>query len=240
MSLFVLPLLATRRNRLWWGAAVGSYAVLIYGITGRLALHLEPRELEPGLVDLALPFVPLTFWIYASVYLIYVASCLLQQDVQIFSRFLYGYILAYSLSALIFLVHPTTFPRDEFPLPDDLDLFTRTAFEWLRATDAPTNCLPSMHVGSAVMSTLPFYRRHPRLFFFFLIWTIAISLATLTTRQHYAIDVVAGLFFGWFCYGVALRWPARESWTPDGVGTKRERRPLFVGRRQKIPPSGSP
>jgi membrane-associated phospholipid phosphatase len=213
MGLFVLPLLATSKNRLWWGAGVGTFAIVVYGLSGRLALSLEPRELPPSVIDQVVPFLPTTLWIYSSVYLIYVASCLLQRDIYLFGRFLYAYLFAYSLSAIFFLVYPTTFPRADYPLPSDLDAITRTAFEWLRATDAPTNCLPSMHVGSAVMSTLPFYRRRPRLFLAFSIWTAAIGIATLTTKQHYSVDVISGALFGAFSYGVANFWPTRISST---------------------------
>lgn len=209
MSLPRLPFVATPQNRWWWAVGVGTYATLIYALSGWLAQGLEPRVLPFSALDSALPFVPESFWVYSSIYLIYFVSCALQRDMHVFSRFMYGYVLAYSLSAILFLCYPTTFPRADYPLPGDLDPWTRTAFGWLRATDAPTNCLPSMHVVSAVMSTLPFYGKRPRLFIFFSIWATAISVATLTTKQHYAVDVPTGALFGILSYVVALKWPLR-------------------------------
>ena len=111
MGLFVLPFLGTPKNRLWSAAGVGTFAILIYGLTGRLALSRKPLELSLSAVDQLVPFLPTTFWIYSSVYLIYVASCLLQRDQHRFERFLYAYLFAYSASAVFFLVYPTVFPR---------------------------------------------------------------------------------------------------------------------------------
>jgi membrane-associated phospholipid phosphatase len=62
-----------------------------------------------------------------------------------------------------------------------------------------------MHVASAVLAALPFRERQPRLFVVFLIWAAAIGVTTITTKQHYAIDVLAGAFFGWLCHRVAFR-----------------------------------
>lgn len=209
MQLPTLPFLANPQNRWWWAIGVGTYATLVYALSGWLAAGLDPRTLSFSALDSALPFIPETFWIYSSIYLIYFVSCAFQKDMHVFSRFMYGYVLAYSLSAIFFLIYPTAFPRADYPLPADLDPWTTTAFGWLRVTDAPTNCFPSMHVVSAVMSTLPFYGKRPRLFIFFSIWATAISVATLTTKQHYAIDVPAGALFGTFSYLVALKWPIR-------------------------------
>ena len=55
------------------------------------------------------------------------------------------------------------------------------------------------------MSTLPFYRRRPRVFIAFCAWTLAIALTTLTTKQHYITDVFAGAAFGVFTYWLISR-----------------------------------
>ncbi len=191
-----------------WGPSllVGAITVALYGVSGRLALGLSPVELPMTSLDRAIPFVPLTFWIYSSVYFIYFTSCFLQEDLAVFKKFLDGYLIAYLLSSLFFVAVPTTFPRHLFPLPEGTDLVTREAFVWFRAIDEPTNCLPSMHVGSCVMATLPFLGRRPRLFWLFCAWSLAIGVTTVTTKQHYVLDVVSGAAFGIFAHVLAFRW----------------------------------
>ncbi len=185
--------------------AVGSFAVVLYGLAGQVTMGLEPSVLSFSLVDRAVPFLPWTFWIYASVYLIYFASAALQRDANAFNKFLYGYVLAYASSALFFICVPTTFPRELFPLPQEAATFSEATLQWFRGIDRPTNCLPSMHVASAVMSTLVFYRRRPFVFMIFCAWAVCISVTTLTTKQHFFVDVVAGAGFGVFCHLVVFK-----------------------------------
>lgn len=203
---FALPLLATEKNKLGLTLLVGSLTVALYGIAGEVAVHLEPRILSLTAWDKKIPLVPWTFWIYSSVYFIYLTSCAVQKDLENFSKFLYGYVFAYTVSALFFILFPTTFPREAHPLPSGTGELTAQAFTWFRSIDHPTNCFPSMHVGSCVMSAMPFYRRRPTVFFLFAVWALAISLTTLTTKQHYLVDVVGGAAFGLFCHLLLFKW----------------------------------
>lgn len=185
-----------------WGLtiAVGLLAVGLYGLSGQLAMGLTPSVLPFSWVDRAAPFLPWTFWIYASVYLIYFTSVALQRDAEAFTKFLWGYVLAYGGSALFFVFVPTTFPREMFALPEESMTFSEATLDWFRGIDRPTNCFPSMHVASAVMSTMVFYRRRPVVFVIFCVWALAISVTTLTTKQHFFVDVVSGVGFGLVCH----------------------------------------
>jgi len=196
-QLFSLPL--TEKNKLWMALAVGTFAMATYKIAGELSLRNNPRLLSFSSLDLAIPFIPWTVWIYMSVYLIYLASVLLQRDLAVLGRFLGSYVIAYGIAMFFFVLYPTTFPRELFPIPPGSGV-SGTVLEYFRLTDRPTNCLPSLHVSSCVMVTLPFWSRRPWLFCAFALWTIAISVTTLTTKQHYAVDVVTGALFGAICY----------------------------------------
>jgi membrane-associated phospholipid phosphatase len=121
---------------------------------------------------------------------------------QIFGRFLLSYLIAYGFSTLFFVLYPTTFPRELFPL-EGVEGFSAASLSWFREFDRPTNCLPSMHVASCMMVTLPFWAKQRRLFWTFLGWSLAISVATLTTKQHYVVDVVTGAGFGISCHFIA-------------------------------------
>lgn len=210
-----LPLLATQKNKLSLTLLVGSLTVALYGIAGALAVHLEPRELSLTTWDKQIPLIPWTFWVYSSVYFIYLTSCAVQKDLENFSKFLYGYVFAYTVSSIFFVLFPTTFPREAYPLPPETGELTAQAFDWFRTIDHPTNCFPSMHVGSCVMSAMPFYRRRPKVFFLFALWAVAISLTTLTTKQHYLVDVLGGAIFGLFSHLLLFKWVRTRPLTND-------------------------
>jgi membrane-associated phospholipid phosphatase len=222
-SLFSLPL--TEKNKLWMALAVGTFAMTTYKIAGEVSLRNNPRLLSFSNLDLAIPFVPWTVWIYMSVYLIYLASVLLQRDLAVLGRFLGSYIIAYGIAMFFFVLYPTTFPRELFPIPEGSGASGKV-LEYFRLTDRPTNCLPSLHVSSCVMVTLPFWSRRPKLFFIFSLWTLAISVTTLTTKQHYFIDVVTGGLFGAICYH-ATPWV-------QGLLSR------TVGSPSRLPPSNQP
>lgn len=200
------PRIATQTNQWWLTVLIGLLAVVLYGIAGEIALNLKPTVLPLTALDQSVPFLPWTFWIYSSVYLIYFASSALQRDLDAFNKFLYGYVFAYGASAVFFVLVPTVFPREAFSLPTESATFSEATLRWFRGIDHPTNCFPSMHVASAVMSTMVFYRRRPVVFALFCVWAAFISLTTLTTKQHFFVDVVAGTAFGLFSHFLVFYW----------------------------------
>ncbi len=52
--------------------------------------------------------------------------------------------------------------------------------------------MPSMHVASSYLAALSLWRGRRTLFAVWLSWATAIAVSTLTAKQHYAIDVLAG------------------------------------------------
>lgn len=201
-----LPLPGARGGRLVPALAVAVIVVAQYGIAGHVAMSRDPVLLEMTALDWAVPFLPWTYWIYLTVYFVYLTSCFVQRDRVVFGKFLVGYVLAYTLISVFFVAWPTAFPRDLFPLPGDLDPATRAVIGFSRATDYPTNCWPSMHVASCVMCAAPLYRRRPRWFAAFCVWSLAICATTLTTKQHYVADLLPGALYGLVVHVVVMRW----------------------------------
>ena len=118
------------------------------------------------------------------------------------NKYFYSYFALQSVSVMIFYLWPTTYPRDLFPLPDDLGAITHFAFSTLRTTDTPANCCPSLHVSSVYLSTFIFLSDQRKKFPFFFIWGTAIVFSTLTTKQHYLIDVISGFMMAVITYWI--------------------------------------
>jgi membrane-associated phospholipid phosphatase len=90
---------------------------------------------------------------------------------------------------LAFLILPTTYPRP--PLTPHFDLLN-LPLQIVHQLDAPTNCLPSLHVGYAFLSALFVLKQNRLVGNLTIIWAMLVSLSTLTTKQHYVWDVVVG------------------------------------------------
>jgi len=154
--------------------------------------------------DRAIPFWPLTGILYfgAFVFLLLTFIALWPQRLQA-SRFLGACLLAQTLGMTCFLLWPTAYPRDLYPLPESTGALGAALVNWCRSNDLAVNCLPSLHVSTVVLCVA--FLRGTRWFLPALLAGIPLALSTLTFKQHYLADVVAGLALGLLSAGVFLR-----------------------------------
>lgn len=194
-----LPLLINEDNKYPAGLAIFVSASVLYLASNHFHVF-APIELQRTWVDLAVPFMPNTVWIYLSEYLFFPVVYVACRDTANLSKYMYSFLSLQLVSCLVFVAWPTTYPRDLFPLPDGLNALTAYVFSALRQTDTPANCCPSLHVSSVYLATLPLLDEGPearrKYFPVFFAWATAIAVSTLTTKQHYLIDVVAGFALG--------------------------------------------
>jgi membrane-associated phospholipid phosphatase len=160
----------------------------------------EPRLLPMTALDLWTPFLPATVFLYVSDYLLAFVAFMSLEKRESVHRFLWVFMSCVGVAGLIHWVWPTTFPRDQFPIPQDASAVTQLALRLLRTFDSPNSCLPSLHVATATGSAVLVYRERPRLSLGLLVWALVVCASTLTAKQHYVVDVVAG----WAMLGVVL------------------------------------
>jgi len=207
-------------NRISFGSklAIAVAASLINAVLYLVPNHvqLRPAHLLPWTgFDAAVPFVPATLWIYFSDYLLVASAFLLCTDWTEVKRFVRAYFALLVLGAAVHFAWPTAFPRDAFPVTGDG--ITVTAFRLLRQIDLPTSCLPSMHVAGSYLAAFSLWRHRPWVRAVWLAWASAVAVSTLTAKQHYVIDVVAGLgvagaFWALFFWLPAIRSAHRSGW----------------------------
>jgi membrane-associated phospholipid phosphatase len=156
------------------------------------AFPVFPLHYLPQLsLERAIPLLPWTFVIYTSDYvLILLVILVLQQKEQVesFARMAFGVL---GCCGLFFWLLPTTYPRPVYPPVDNW--LIATLMQFILTTDQPHNCFPSMHValtGVSAWAMRPFGRTVHALFW---LWTLAIIVSTLTTKQHYFLDILGGL-----------------------------------------------
>jgi len=158
------------------------------------------------LPDRLIGFHPQTLTIYVSLWF-YVS---LPPALLSTKRELYGYGLSMAgtcLAALIvFYFWPTAVPAA------DIDWALYPDMNSLKNMDASGNACPSLHVATAIFSGIWLHhllRRFGAPLWILILnwaWCIAIIYSTLATRQHVALDVLAGLALGVLAAVLSLRY----------------------------------
>ena len=199
-----LPILVHKENRLIACLPLYTATMILY-LTSNHFHIFRPRLLPLSHIDVAVPFVPQTVWLYVSEYIYAIVIYFSYRDTLNLNKCIYAVFSLLFTCVLIFWLWPTAMPRELYPLPETLDPVSRLALTALWRADTPANCFPSFHVGFVYLSCFLLFDEGRRKFLFFLVWATAISLSTLTLKQHYFVDVVSGFGLAVIFYCVFRR-----------------------------------
>jgi membrane-associated phospholipid phosphatase len=200
-----LPGIATVTGKYLAGTACVLICALLYLPLNRYPLF-EPRELPLTFIDRAVPFWPVTGWIYVATFAFLLWAFVSTRDLESAARFLYACMFVQTIAALCFYLYPITFPRHLYPISSDASYPSATITAFQRSIDQPTNCLPSLHVTTDLLCVALIGRRRRRAFLLSIPLAVLLSLSILTFKQHYFVDALAGLALGLLAYGVFFRW----------------------------------
>lgn len=180
-------------------AVVGLLAGVLYGCAAHLPL-MTPVVIPEGAIDRRIPFVPEAAWAYATYALLLPVLVLTARRLRHFERVFTAGAAAALVNAVIYVVWPTQLEsRTEAP---------HGTLLWLiQQVDTTLCALPSGHVSlptaitaATALTSLEGPRTDARrwraLTAIFLPWTFVLAVSTLLTKQHFAIDVVAGASLG--------------------------------------------
>ncbi|HWF20039.1 MAG TPA: phosphatase PAP2 family protein [Verrucomicrobiae bacterium] len=134
-------------------------------------------------------------WVYESNFLITGFIPWLIVSRMELRRYAIGFALLSALSFLIFAVFPVASPR---PINQE----ENATLIFITHVDGPLNAFPSLHAASLVYTIALARRLFGRqlklsVMAGLLVWASLILFATLATKQHYAVDLVAGGLIGW-------------------------------------------
>ncbi len=148
-------------------------------------------------LDRWIGFHPASLALYVSLWLyVLLPSALIGERSELARYALAATVLAVAGLA-VFVAWPTAVPKW------DAAWSHSGAFARLKSVDASGNACPSLHAGFAVFSAIWIGRLLRRagapaaLRFLNGCWCLAILYSTMATRQHVAIDVLAGSALGW-------------------------------------------
>lgn len=205
MAKVVLPLFLKEDRKIIVGWMVFLSAALLYLMSNHFHLT-PPRYLPTTWIDENTPFIPWTIWFYVSEWVFFAYTYLVIKKVENTNKYLYSFFVMQLIAGIIFIIWPTTYPRHLYPLPTEgVDFLTLAVFNQIRGLDTPANCCPSLHVSTVYLLALIFLEEQREKFGFVMIWATLISLSTLTTKQHYLVDVVTGFIFALVCYWVFFK-----------------------------------
>jgi membrane-associated phospholipid phosphatase len=186
------------------GLVVLGYAI---GGLGYLAVNRVlgegpfPRLELP--IDRAIPFVPAFVFGYILVYFTPALTALFLRD----RAELYRTFLAFGLNALIcfpiFLFFPVEYPRVH-PLPAT---GAGPLLALVQALDRPVNCFPSHHISTSITTFLAVFRQDRRWGSLFGAAAALVAVSTLFIKQHYVVDIPAGIAVA--CLTYCLTFPRR-------------------------------
>jgi len=143
-----------------------------------------------GKEDLDFPLDPNTCWLYMSV-LPQIAVLLftlrgIRRTIRVLGTFWWMTLIMFRY----FQKLPSTYPRSEVRASDPV---TQFFWEWLHCVDEPNCTMPSGHVALCTYLGLLMYEREKdEEGEKYLRWAVLIGASTLTTKQHYVMDVLGG------------------------------------------------
>jgi membrane-associated phospholipid phosphatase len=209
------------RPRVLVAAAVTGIHGFLYFLPNHLRLG-SATTLPLTELDRWMPFVPESAWIYWSAYaLVFVAfvRCRRPQNV---ARFLCVMMTAIVAGTLVHWAFPTVYPLRPAGLPLSTDPLTRFGLEFFWAFETPASCLPSLHVATTLVAAIAVLRESRREGWLFLAWAGLVWASTLTLKQHYVLDLVAGAALGlvaWWAWSRVPSAPRAETIAVMRAGT---------------------
>lgn len=198
-----LPAMTTVRGKYLAGGLMIVLAALLYGVPNRLfgssGVHLPMTAL-----DIAIPFWPASGVVYAATFVFLLGTFISIRDRSDASRFLYACLFAQVVAAACFVLWPTSYPRDLYPISTQLSPFGAALVGFFRSMDSPANCLPSLHVSATTLCVAVLNTRRRSIAA--IVAGLLFAVSTLTFKQHYAVDALAGLALGLLSYFIFFRW----------------------------------
>jgi membrane-associated phospholipid phosphatase len=171
-------------------------AILITLYQLPVRLQIRPTiSLDQSFVDAWIPFLQGTIWIYLSEYLLLVLAVWLPVSDVERSHAFYGLVLASVLGLAVFTLWPTAVATQSPSFAGPTGLLWR----WLYLVDTPANALPSLHAANTCIAGLCLFRSGRPWRLAAPVWGALILVSTLTTKQHYAIDIAGGIALAILC-----------------------------------------
>lgn len=163
-------------------------------------------------LDDALPVEPAWSVVYLSLFLAALLPVFVVHQQELVRRTVNAFLATWLVAYVFFVAYPTIGPR-----PSGIvigDGFSEWLLRSIYASDVRYNCFPSLHVAQCFLAAFACDRIHRGVGAAAGLWAALVGIATLYTKQHYVLDVIAGTLLACIAYRVFLRGYPREA-TPE-------------------------
>lgn len=209
------------RLKLLLSVALPLYFCLFYFTLQRVTLF-EPRTLPLSVIDEWIPFDPRWTAVYQSLYLFLPAPWLARSREEL-RRYAVAFFAISLAGFATFFFFPVYGPRPGVAAEGLYSLLVRY--------DGNLNAFPSLHAALTVLTLLLVVRvvRSRAAVAFAFLWSALVLYSTMATKQHYAVDVAAGVLLALAGDAVAQMKRSRHAShplvSPSGVPDPPEPRP---------------
>lgn len=174
--------------------AVFTFQSLIYFGT-KLVNHSLPKYDLTTPLDSKIPILPWFAFIYVGCYLFWAFNYMMVGRVnkEHFYRFISNIFLGYIISGLIFCIFPTFIVRPDL---SEIQGLGKSVVAYVYNSDTPVNLFPSMHCQISWYCYLGIRKQKEiakSYQYFSLIMAILVCISTVVIRQHYVVDIFAGI-----------------------------------------------
>ena len=172
--------------------------IFIAELISERSLHAPALQL-----DRVVPLQPAWALVYGALYLflILLPVFVVRQEALI-RRTVLAFLFVWIVAYVCFFLYPTIAPR---PASVSGEGFIVWGLRFLYSADPPYNCFPSLHVAHSFVSALACYRVNPNVGIAATVCGLLVGISTVYTRQHYILDVLAGMLLAGVAYAVFLR-----------------------------------
>lgn len=190
MSKIVLKKIASTAQKGPLSVVSAGVFLALYFLSGTFHFG-QPGYLPLSELERTIPLLDWSIWIYVATYPLIFKMVFEIEDETLFNKCFYAYYVLLGISVAVFLFYPVSYPRELFPLFPSESL-SYSMFIFVRRLDAPTNCFPSLHVSASFLFSFFMWHQSRIKGIFYILFSVAIAVSTLTTKQHYIADVIAG------------------------------------------------
>jgi membrane-associated phospholipid phosphatase len=163
----------------------------------------RPAHVPALAADAMVPLEPAWGLAYGAFYLFLILlPVFVIRDEAHIRRTFSAYLSVWVTSYIVFLLYPTIASR---PGQVPGHGFGAWGLRALYAADPPYNCFPSLHVAHSFVSAFACSRINRTVGAAAGFCAVLVALSTLFTKQHYILDVVAGIALAYAAYLVFLR-----------------------------------
>ena len=164
----------------------------------------KPKQFDMK-IDRLFKFRGWWVWLYSGLYYpMIVLIVLTLDDMKHYNYTAMSFFLLLFMQMVFFRYYPVETPAEWRDFGESNTLSVRF-MKFVQSYDDNTNCFPSMHVSVATLVALHMWSNVGDVVGYYpFAFPVIIALSALWTKQHYVVDVVAGVPLGW------LAWKAYE------------------------------